>query len=237
MNSKRLAALALGIFFSLSACMRIDDGIGAVLIVESLQNFGTIGVGETKNISYLIRNSGEFKATAFSIPTISAPFSLVSTTCSTSLEVGESCDLTVAFSPTSPGEVVQSVLVEFNDGAEVRRYEFSLVGTGTAGAALSIGESSPVDMGIAFFGIAKTRDITLTNNGAGAATSLNVTISGSGFSITGNTCGSSLAAGSSCTFTVRLFSMTIGPATGQVTASAASTTSLLVDITVSVAGT
>lgn len=220
MSFNRFTALAVSVLlFAAQGCMRIEDGIGAVIVATSVQSFGTVAVGGSKSVTYLLKNEGDFKATSFSVSgTISAPFSLVSTTCLSLLDIGQGCEVVVAFSPTAAGEVTQSVGIDFNDGADNRHYDLSLTGTGVVGAHLAIEGILPYSFGVVYFGGAPgTHTFNVVNDGTSTASGISVSVSGTGFSLGSNNCGATLAVGVGCSFDVLFTAPGVGPYSGKAT--------------------
>jgi hypothetical protein len=132
--------------------------------------------------------------------------------CGGSVNPGSSCTINVTFSPTSQGP--RSGSVSIYDNAPGSPQTVSCSGTGTvvllvpsslAFGTMKVGQTS------------KARQVTLTNVGTQSLSISSVTITGadsSDFAQT-NTCGKSVTAGSSCTFSV-----TFAPqASGSLTAS------------------
>jgi hypothetical protein len=149
-------------------------------------------------------------------------FSYGTTTCGASLANGSSCTVQVTFTPTSAGGATASLVVS-SSTSSVSPISVSLSGTGQTPAGLNVspaqlvfpvvtpGQSSPV------------QTVTLTNNGGSAATSLTLTATPP-FSLVLNTCGSTLAAGISCSTGV-IFSPSLnGPYSGTLTIASPSLT-------------
>ncbi|MGA7220739.1 MAG: choice-of-anchor D domain-containing protein, partial [Candidatus Sulfotelmatobacter sp.] len=119
-------------------------------------------------------------------------------TCGASVNAGASCTINATFTPTTTGVLPGTVTIA--DSATNSPQTVPLTGTGVAAgigfsptsvtfANQSVGTSSPASA------------VTLTNSGTAALTITSITISGTNagdFSET-NTCGTSVAAGASCT--------------------------------------
>jgi hypothetical protein len=134
-------------------------------------------------------------------------------TCGTSLAAGASCTINVTFKPTKTG--TRTGTLSITDNAAGSPQTVSLTGTGTAPAVTlsptsltfgnqKVGTSSPA------------QTVTLTNSGTATLTIASIKITGtnsSDFSET-NTCGTSLAAGASCTISVKFKPTTTGTRTG-----------------------
>ena len=122
-------------------------------------------------------------------------------TCGTSVAAGASCSITVTFDPTASGS--RSASVSFTDNAGGSPQSLSLSGTGTTVSAtlsptsLSFGNQSVNTK-------SGTLTATLTNGGNAALSLSSIALTGANagdFAQT-NTCGTSVAAGASCSITV-----------------------------------
>lgn len=166
----------------------------------SIASFGNVQVGEVvTSATITLTNSGNVPASAMAI-TPPAGYSLSGSNCGTTLAPNSSCSFKVQFAPT-----------------QVKAYSGNLTVTGTApfsGATLALdgqGAAQAATLSnIAYGNRAANSNTTLTstlaNTGVGP---LSVTvptassITGTGFSFVSTTCPASLAAGTSCTVSVR----------------------------------
>ena len=159
----------------------------------------TITVENTGN-NFLNFNSLNFTATG--------PFNVTGGTCEQGTDGGyspsESCTLTVTFTPTASGPQTGSISVASN--ALASPSSITLQGSGTAAAA----PTATLSPGTLSFGsvtsgmTSSAQMLTLSNAGTAALTISGITLGGanpSDFAET-NTCGESLAAGSTCTISV-----------------------------------
>ncbi|HUH64782.1 MAG TPA: choice-of-anchor D domain-containing protein [Terracidiphilus sp.] len=142
------------------------------------------------------------------------PLSFVETNnCGSSVAAGASCLILVTFKPMLAGNLKASLTV--TDNATGSPQSIALSGTGAAPAAkLSTPE---LKFPVTAVGKSSTRQVMLTNSGKVA---LSLSGTGRGFSIKGtnslsftqkNNCGTSLAAGKSCTITVTFAPRLAGP--------------------------
>jgi len=138
--------------------------------------------------------------------------------CGTSIAAGGSCEVYITFKPLSAGSLTATVVV--GDSAFGSPQKVTLSGTGT-GPVVSLSKTSLTFASTAIGSASASQAVTVKNTG-NAALSLSGT--GLGISLTGtdasswaqtNTCGTSLAAGGSCTVTVTFKPLTSGslPAT------------------------
>jgi photosystem II stability/assembly factor-like uncharacterized protein len=176
-------------------------GTTAKLAPTSL-NFGDVATGfasPTKTVT--LTNVG---TSALTISTIAITGTNVGDfaqthTCTTSLAVNASCTFTVTFKPTATG--ARSASLSVTDSASGSPQLVPLTGVGTT-AKLAPASLNFADVATGVTSPAKT--VTLTNISTTALTITTIAITGTNagdFAQT-HTCGTSLAAGASCTFSV-----------------------------------
>ena len=183
-----------------------NQTVGASSAAQSitLSNTGTAALS-ISGIAITGTNSGDFTQTH---------------TCGASLAAGTSCTISVTFKPTATGS--RSAGVAITDNASGSPQTAALSGSGvsssTTGPAVSL---SPASLSFGNQTVSTTstvRYVTLSNTG-----NATLTFSGS-FAISGDfhfaglgTCGSSVAAGASCTISVKFTPTATGTRTGTVT--------------------
>ncbi|XZE32750.1 cadherin domain-containing protein [Pirellulaceae bacterium SH501] len=121
---------------------------------SSTYGFGALFVGQSVSKTFRIRNQGTepLQLTGLTVP---APFSIVSTFGDSSLGIGESTNITIAFAPTVGGSFSEAAVITSNDANE-SAFSIALTGTATfADVAGSIYEDfaadsvrSPFDSGV-----------------------------------------------------------------------------------------
>src|SRR5450759_2138249 len=162
----------------------------------------------TNNDSTAITLSGETIT-----GTNASEFAISATTCGTSLAAHTSCTISVTFTPAATGAMTATLSIA--DSARNSPQTLALTGTGVTQATTSVttlafGKQVPNSTSAA-------KKVTLANNDSTAITVSGETITGtnaSAFAISAKTCGTSLAAHTSCTISV-----TFKPAaTGAMTA-------------------
>jgi len=185
-------------------------GPGATLSPVSLtfatQAGGTSGSAQTVTL----KNTGTASLTISSI-TISGDFSQTHT-CSTILAVGNSCSISVTFKPTASG--TRTGVLTVSDNAVPATQTVSLTGTGAA-PAVSLSPTSLTFASQAVGTSSSPQSVILTNTGSATLTVSGISASGD-FSQT-NTCGSSVAAGASCTISVTFKPTVAGTRNGTLT--------------------
>jgi len=179
---------------------------GAVLIVEPTSlAFGNVRARTTSAAQTLtLYNNGGAAATGISV-SVTAPFARSGGSCGTTLTAAGSCTINIVFSPTAPGPAAGSVTITANVGVSGSPVALSGNGVRLSGspAALTFVTIGP--------GLSAAQTITVTNHWTAATGPISSAISGpnaADFTISGSTCGVSLAPGASCTVSVRFHSPT-----------------------------
>jgi hypothetical protein len=178
-------------------------------------NFGNQSDGTTSAASAItVTNSGNATVTFTSIAVTGTNLANFGETnnCGSSLTQGSTCTINVTFSPTTAGSY--SAAVTLTDNAANNPQSVGLSGTGIVPVTLS---ASSLSFGTVLVGTSKTASpVTLTNQMSVALTGITVAATGTGYSQV-NTCGTSIAAGATCTITVKFTPTASGTVTGAVT--------------------
>ncbi len=142
--------------------------------------------------------------------TASMGFAVSSNTCGGSLAAGKSCSIGVTFTPTQTGKLTGTLSVA--DSAPNSPQNLPLTGTGVEPAMLT-----PASFTFNPEKVGKTggpKVFTLTNYESMSLTSIAMSTTGD-FAISATTCGTSLAANTSCTISVTFTPTAKGTRTGQ----------------------
>jgi hypothetical protein len=162
-------------------------------------DFGDVPVGTTSTSQTAsLKNVGTGVATGITFSSLDSGFSVLSSTCGTSLAPGASCESFIAFTPAASGVFGATWTASSDQGAMAT---LDLSGTGTS----PILQFDPLSLDFGDVAIGTTsapQSATLRNTGSGSATGLAFSVPGSGFNADFSSCGSSLAAGASCVVTV-----------------------------------
>lgn len=175
-----------------------------VSVTQSLQ-FTALTTGSSTSQLVLVHNYGTHTVHLQSIRVTgnySDKFTL-NNQCGSSLSAGEGCSVGVTFASTTAGTFEGQLDVE-NDSASNPMPSTYLVGTATVPTPQSSYSASAIDFGSLATHATTSQSITLSNNGTAALALGTVSLSGTNASLfaEATTCGSTLAIGSSCTFTV-----------------------------------
>ena len=182
-------------------------GSPAIAVTPASQNFGSVLVGSSSNLSFTVQNTGT--ATLSGSASVGPPFSIISGA-TYSLGAGQSQTVTVQYSPAATGANTQTVTFTGAAGATA-----AVTGSGytAAGPAITVSPGSQ-SFGSVLVGTSATQNFTVKNTGAGTlAGSASVAapfsvISGASYS---------LAAGQSQTVTVQFSPTVAGTSTQTVT--------------------
>jgi hypothetical protein len=192
----------------------VGTGLGPIAVLSPLsltfasQNVGTSSAAQVLTLS----NTG---IGPLSITQIAASGDFSETnTCGASVAAGSSCQISVIFTPIATGNRAGNVTI--TDDAPGSPQNISLSGTGTSlsSAVASLSPSSLTFASQTVGTSSAAQIVTLTNSGTASMSITQIAVSGD-FSET-NTCGTSLAAGSSCPISVVFTPTTTGSRTGTV---------------------
>jgi uncharacterized repeat protein (TIGR01451 family) len=157
-----------------------------------------------------LTNTGSAPLNISSI-TASAEFAQTNT-CGSSVAVGASCTITITFTPVATG--IRTGAITITSNAPGSPPVITLTGVG-ASPNVSISTSLLVFAAQPVGTTSPAQSVTLSNSGASALAISSITLTGD--FAQSNTCGASLAAGSSCVITVTFTPTLAGPASGVLT--------------------
>ena len=172
------------------------------IAVSGSGSFGNVEVDTTSNLSFSVSNSGNAALTINSIGGLAAPFSIVSNNCGSSLAAGTSCTFDVQFAPTEATGETDTVMIN-SDDPDQPNVNIDVSGTGTAVPVPNIAVSGSGSFGNVEVDTTSNLSFSVSNSGNAALTINSIGGLAAPFSIVSNNCGSSLAAGTSCTFNVQ----------------------------------
>jgi hypothetical protein len=188
-------------------------GTGAAAPTATLSptslSFGSENVGSA-TAAQVVTLKNTSASTTLTISTITftgadpASFTQTATTCGTTLAAGASCTISVAFKPTHTGALTAYLSVA--DNATGSPQTSSLAGTGVAAPTATL---SPTSLAFGSETVGSTtaaQIVTLKNTSASLTLTIStITFTGAdphSFTQTATTCGTTLAAGASCTISV-----------------------------------
>ncbi|SFS16244.1 PapD-like protein [Granulicella pectinivorans] len=110
---------------------------GQLQIAPSTLNFGPIAIGASSNLSLILKNEGTAPVTNLSL-SISGDYA-VTVPCSTpSLAPGQSCNLTIMFTPSATGSRPSSLIVSSSDPGSPASISLSGIGTQSGSFLLTV---------------------------------------------------------------------------------------------------
>lgn len=178
------------------------------------ESFGSVTVGSNQTQTVTLTNSGSSAVDISQIAVSGAGFTLTGITAPVTLNASQSATFTVSFAPQSAGSASGTVTIT-SDASN------SSLGMALSGTGLSPGEmgSNPASLGFGSVTIGNDDSLseTITNTGGTTVTVSQITVSGSGFGLTGVTTPLTLAANQSATFNITFDPTTSGSASGTVT--------------------
>jgi phospholipase C len=134
--------------------------------------------------------------------------------CGTGLGAGETCNVTVSFTPLIPGAIVGDVAI-FNSEPGTSPLLLPLSGSGLAAPLVTLSPTSLTFPNQQVGTSSTPEPVTLTNTGS-ATLNLGSIVASGDFSETNN-CGSSLTVGAGCTISVTFTPTAVGLRTGAIT--------------------
>jgi hypothetical protein len=191
-------------------------------------SFGTTNVGTFVDKTFTIRNDGNAALTlqAINTSTLPAGFSIVSNIGVSSLAAGQTTTFVVRMTAAAAGSFSGVIRFTSNDADEAT-YDINVSGTvaapGTPEVTVLLGGTDFVDGGNASFGSTNVgtvvdKTFTIRNDGSADLTLQNIDTSNlpAGFSIVSNIGSTTLQAGQTTTFTVRMTAAAAGTFSGVI---------------------
>ncbi len=188
---------------------------GGVTFTPATYNFGTVAPGSRSTAhTFTLTNGLQSAVTISSVTSSTADFT-PSSSCGSSLAAGASCNIAVTFAPATSGAKSATLSVVASDGGSPHTAALSGTGgtTSTGGVTLS---PKQYNFGNQIVGATATSTpISLANGQSTALTISSIQIAAP-FAQTNN-CGTSLAAGASCTITLTYKPTAAAYSTGTLT--------------------
>jgi hypothetical protein len=185
----------------------------------TLYDFGNKFIGTSTDLKIKITNVGRVPAESIGINNLSAPFTFrggsypgTGGTCGSRLDLGDTCDIIVRYSPANNGEHRQDITLTYLNSGRQESNTLNLLAWGFLPAQLTASHSSGIDFSTVAAGHAHSFVLTITHSG-GDVSATNLTVSGlsTPFSRIGGTCSTTLAKSiGSCTMILRLSTTSSG---------------------------
>ncbi len=174
--------------------------------------FGTVTLGQTKDLSLMVSNTGSAALTVSAIQISGTGFSLVSPSTPFTVQPGGSQPVTLHYAPTSVATVTGLLTILSNDPSSPTA--ISLSATGVAAAVPAIGVN-PTSLNFGVVTIGQTKDMTITVSNTGTAQlTVSALAASTGFLVTAPVAPVNIALGGSSIVTVRFVPPTAFAVTG-----------------------
>jgi hypothetical protein len=193
--------------------------------------FGSVQAGTTKTLTFTASNSGPASVSVSGVSISSKYFTLTSPSLPVTVSAGQGVPVSVSFEPNAAGNFTATATIT-SDASDTST-TLSLSGTGTSNP-IGVLASSPSSeaFGSVTDGSQQSQTFTLTNSGSASVNISQVSITGTGFQLSGITAPLTLASSQSTTFTVAFAPQAAGAVSGSVTiTSDASNSPLTVGLT------
>jgi len=156
----------------------------AIQVSSSSINFGNDVVGVLTSQSLIITNSGTAALTITQINPTGAAFSASGFTLPLNVNAGKTANISIGFQPTLVGAAAGSISIVSN--APTSPTSVTLSGTGIAATfTLSINPTSLTFGNVVTNTTSAAQDVTITNTGNSSVTISQITLAGTGYSMTG----------------------------------------------------
>lgn len=212
-----------------------ESPIPQLTVSPSSLDFGNVMLNATSTRNLTLTSSGNTALKVNSVSVAGAGFAIMGATFPLSLDAGQSVTLQVSFGPLVAGSASGTITISSNSASsDTAMVAISGTGTQSATPSLTLSASS-LDFGSVSLNTNSTRTLTLTSVGSAALTVDSVTISGSGFAISGGRFPATLDPGQSVTLQVS-FDPTVAGAAATGTISISSNSSMGATSTVTLSG-
>lgn len=198
---------------------------GLSIAPGSSTDFGTVWVGNNATRYFVFTNTGDVRVNNVYAIAGGLTVALSDNTCGTSsskisLDPGSNCTVGLIYTPTVNSTLYNASITVESDALAGNK-SFAMTGQGEMARGVLLQQSgfSP-DYGTVVVNNGTIQKFIFQNQGGAVATNVYATVSGAGYSITSNTCGTneartSIAAAYSCSITVQFNSATIGTFNGS----------------------
>jgi Cep192 domain 4/Protein of unknown function (DUF1573)/Abnormal spindle-like microcephaly-assoc'd, ASPM-SPD-2-Hydin len=200
--------------FSSSKPANQQQQLGTVLLGSASLDFGNVTAGTSKTLTVTASNTGTASVTISSASVSSQYFSLSGPGLPVTIAVGQNATFSFAFAPNAAGAF--SATVSIASDASNGPVALSLSGTGMADGQLALNPASQ-SFGSVTVGSQSNQTVTLTNNSQSNVNISQVSVSGTGFKLSGISAPLTLNPSQNTTFAVAFAPLAAGAASGSVT--------------------
>jgi len=185
-------------------------------VTPSSVNFGEVKVGSESTQTVQIKNSGSTSITISSVAVSGSGVTISGINTPATLAAGATASVSAMFKPASAGNASGALTIKSNASDASDAIGWS--GTGTSSSATSSLNATPgtVAFGTVPTGATTTQTIQLANSGSASITVSNISVSGSGLTISGVSTPFNIAAGKTANLTASLKLSSAGSASGAI---------------------
>ena len=171
---------------------------GNLTLSPASLNFGTVIENTSSTASTITATNTGGAAVTVQSSAVTSSYKIVADSCNGSIAAGASCSISIAFAPIGTGDTpgLLTILGSMPGGQTTA----ALDGVGVAAGALAF-HPAQLAYGSVVEGSSATLSTSVMNSG-GSAVQLSAIFAGGDYSVSAQTCGSSLAAAASCTISV-----------------------------------
>ena len=185
---------------------------GQLTVAPASLSFGNVATGSNASLTETLTNSGGTSVAISALAATGSGFTVGGLTLPATLTAGQSVSFSVMFSPTLSGGATGSVAITSN--ASNSALNVPLSGTGLTPGQLTSTPTS-LSFGNVTTGSSASLTGTLTNSGGTSVAISALAATGSGFTASGLTLPTTLAAGQSATFSLKFSPASSGSVTGS----------------------
>jgi hypothetical protein len=190
------------------------SGVGGGLVYSPTSiNFGGITLGKSSTVKSITYTNKSTAAVTFtSVTSNKAEFAVTANTCMGSLAIGKSCTISVVFTPSAVGLRSATITVVDSDNTSPQLIPLRGVGDGTSLSTTSLA------FGKVVIGTSSILNVTLSNVGTATLTGISAGVTGTNAAdFKSSTCGTTLAPGTNCVYSVTFKPSTTGAESATLT--------------------
>jgi triacylglycerol esterase/lipase EstA (alpha/beta hydrolase family) len=186
-------------------------GIPPVLVNPAMLAFPDTPIRTTSAAQAVMLTNNTSEAISMGRVSVSSNFIVADDTCGSILTPGTTCEVSVQFRPTVVGTLTGTLTIGTSFGAQ----KVALSGNGVSGGIVF--SATSLNFPDTNVGATSGSQSGTLKNETGAIVTMGSVVTSIGFSVSANTCGSSIANGATCRIAVKFQPASAGPLTGLLT--------------------
>jgi Abnormal spindle-like microcephaly-assoc'd, ASPM-SPD-2-Hydin/Protein of unknown function (DUF1573) len=186
--------------------------IGQLSAAPSVVSLGNVGTGASATQQIILSNTGNAAVHISAISITGAGFTVTGLTAPATVNASQTVTLTVQFAPSAAGSVAGTLTI--TSDANQSPLKIALSATGVQ-SGLSVSPAS-FNFGSIVDGQTKSQTFTVTNTGASTLTIAQISLAGSGYSVSGLATPANVAAGQSTSFSATFAPASAGTLNGSI---------------------